>query len=168
MQAIALYCLSISIAFNAGDIFKAQGRLWILTVISAGKLVILVPALWWAVALPLGNPMLNIVVVGMVQAVVAILSDVVNLYVVSRALGASLREVVQALTPSFAGGALMSLTTWLTLTALQTASPLMQLALSVSVGGLTYLGSMWWLQRELALLAWKKVRQFTEKVRPAA
>lgn len=168
MQAIALYCLSISIAFNAGDIFKAQGRLWILTLISAGKLVILLPGLWWAVSLPLGNPMQNIVVVGIVQAVVAILSDFVNLYVVSRALGASLRDVAKALTPSFTGGAMMSLTTWLTMMALQTASPLIQLTASVSVGGLTYLGAMWWLQRDLALLAWKKIREFAQKVRPAA
>jgi O-antigen/teichoic acid export membrane protein len=160
MQVIALYCLSISVTFNSGDIFKAQGRLGLLTMISAGKLVVLAPGLWWAVSLPLGNPMQNIVVVGVVQAVVAILGDVVNLYVVGRVLNVSLRDMLNSLAPSFIGGTIMSLAALATLLALQAASPLIQLLGSVSVGGLTYLGSMWWLQRDLALLGWKKARQF--------
>lgn len=166
MQAISLYCLATSIAFNAGDIFKAQGRLSLLTLISAGKLVVLFPGLWWAVTLPLGNPMKNIVVVGVVQAVVAIISNVVNLYIVARELKASLRDVLTALAPSLEGGAIMSLTTWATLTALQPASDAIQLVASISVGVLTYVVAMWWLQRDLALLAWKKAREFMPKARP--
>jgi len=159
MQAISLYCLSISVAFNAGDIFKAQGRLAILTLLSVSKLMVLIPGLWWAVTAPLGGLQQNIVAVAIVQAGVAVIGDAINLYVVARVLKASLREVLQALTPSFAGGAIMSLAMLAALTTLASASLLIQLLVSVGVGGLTYLAAMWWLQRDLVRLGWKKARQ---------
>lgn len=167
VQAISLYSLAISVAFNAGDIFKAQGRLSILVAMSVGKLIFLFPSLWWAVTLPLGDPMRNIVVVGIVQAVIATLSNAINVYVVTRALNASFRSVFKALTPAFVGGGIMSLTTWATLTALQPASEVIQLIASIGVGALTYGVAMWWLQRDLMLLAWKKAREFMPKARPA-
>jgi O-antigen/teichoic acid export membrane protein len=158
MRWIALYALFTSLAFNSGDVFKAQGRMAILTYLSLGKLALLVPGLWWVVAQPTSDPLQLLAPVGAVQAGVALIGNAVNLYLAARLLHASLGEVVAALRPAFVGGAVMSLVTIGALLGLASAEPLAQLIGSVLAGGLTYLAVVGWLERDLVQRLWGKAR----------
>lgn len=153
MRAISIYMLVLSFAFNAGDIYKAQGRLRLLTRLSLVRAVVLVPTLWWAI-----DATHSITVVGWVQAANAAFASGLNLVVAFRLFAISPATFFASLRPSLIGGAIMSVAVVGTLTSLQNAAAAWQLAASVTAGGLAYLGSLWLLQREEVLQAGSLLR----------
>ena len=148
MQAISIYTLVLSFAFNAGDIFKARGKLRVLIQISVFRAVILIPALWWAVTVP-GT----ITAVGWTQTSVAAITSTVNLVVAARIFEVPLLKILTAFRPAFFGGALMGLALIGIQTLVQGWSPVWQLALLVPLGAAVYLGALWVFQRKALLRA---------------
>lgn len=144
MRAISIYSLILSLTFNAGDIFKAQGRLKVLTNLSLVRIAMLTPALWWAVA-KAGT----ITAVGWVQAAVALIATLINLAIIGRMFRTSWGDMFSAFRPAAIGGALMSAAVWGALLLSAGALPIVRLAFAVILGGLIYGGSLWWLQRPL-------------------
>ncbi|GAB4535856.1 MAG: lipopolysaccharide biosynthesis protein [Anaerolineales bacterium] len=144
MRSIAIYALALSLAYNVGDVYKAQGRPQILTYISLGRLAILLPGLWWAV-----TRMQSIAAVGWTHAVIAILTGIFELSLASRLLHTPLREIIAAILPALTAGAFMSLATQSALLLSAALSPWLQLTLSVLVGGAAYLGILWFTQHQL-------------------
>jgi O-antigen/teichoic acid export membrane protein len=144
MRAIALYALLLSLTYNAGDVYKAQGRPDILTKQDVLRMALLAPALWWAVTVPV-----TITAVGWVQAGAALIAAIMFLVVAVKMLDASLWVIVEALRPAAFSGALMipAVLGMLALTA--SAAPIVQLIASVLAGAVVYLGTLWLFQREL-------------------
>ncbi|HNT24286.1 MAG TPA: lipopolysaccharide biosynthesis protein [Anaerolineales bacterium] len=144
MQAISIYSVMLSLAYNAGDVYKAQGRPIVLTQISILRAIVLIPALLWAILGP-GT----ITAVGWTHAAVAFVSGIFELYIASRMLHTPFQTILATLRPAFVNGALMSAGVLATLTVLNTANHWAQLIASVSVGMAIYSGALWLFHRPL-------------------
>ncbi|HYF64004.1 MAG TPA: oligosaccharide flippase family protein, partial [Herpetosiphonaceae bacterium] len=153
MRTIAIYTLFLSLGFNAGDVYKAQGRPGILTKLSLARAVVLIPALWWASAWQR-----NIQVVGWTHAVVALLGSALNLVVAGRMIHVSLGALLKAFAPALVAGAAMTVAVLAVLLPLQGTPALLQLIVAVAVGAGAYCGALWWTQRELVQQAGQTLR----------
>jgi O-antigen/teichoic acid export membrane protein len=144
IQFIALYALMLSLSYNAGDVYKAQGRPMLLTWLAGLRLLILAPALWYAVV-----HYRTIVAVGGVQVVVAFLGGLLNLVVASRMLNTPFRQVAYALLPSLLGGGVMSVMVGGALLVLSGAPAPVQLIVGVAVGMTSYVSALWLIQPQV-------------------
>jgi O-antigen/teichoic acid export membrane protein len=153
MAAIAIYAMMLSLAYNAGDVYKAQGKPEILTYLSLARAVVLLPGLYWAAALQ-GS----VVAVGWVHAGVAFLAGVAELVVAARLLHTSLEDILKALRPALMSGAAMSAAV-MGLLYLATGLPdWVKLVAGILVGATVYLGLLFWFSRTLVLDAGKTLK----------
>jgi len=144
MRAIAIYSLLISLGYNAGDVYKAQGRPGMLTKISILHIFLLIPGLLWAVLLPA-----SVVMVGWVQASVAFLISLVYLLVAVKMLDLSLMELVNSLKSPIMPGIGLTAAVIGVLNLTSGSSPWVQLAAGIPVGALAYFGILFLLERPL-------------------
>jgi PST family polysaccharide transporter len=148
MRAIAIYALLLSLTYNAGDVYKAQGRPLVLTYLSIVQGIILIPALYWAATQP-GT----IVAVGWTHAIIACITVTVELTVALRMLNTPVSAILNALRPAAIAGAMMTLAVWSTLVCVVAFPAWAQLLIAVALGGGTYIGALWVLERGLVLEA---------------
>lgn len=153
LQWLAIYSMLLSLAYNAGSAYKAEGRPQVLTWLSLVRLAMLFPALWWAT-----TSAQSIVAVGWMQVLVAFVSGVINLLAAARLLGLPLRELGDAIFPSLMATAFMVAITLGVLVWTESLSPLWQLILSVLAGGGTYVGALWLFKREMVVSLIKNLR----------
>lgn len=153
MQAIALYAMLLSLAYNAGSVYKAEGRPQVLTYLGLIRLAMLLPALWWAV-----HSAQSIVAVGWMQMLAALFSGALNLAAAAYLIRLPLRSLLQALFPAALSGALMSAAVWGFLAAGATLPAWLQLILAALLGGGVYAASLWFLQRTVVLEALAALR----------
>lgn len=105
-RAIALGTALVSLTYNIGDIYKATGRLGLLTRVSLARAALLLPALWWA-----ATTRTTLEAVAWVHVVVAAVMAVVDLEVAARVIGVARRRLLAAFAPAvvastaLAGGA---------------------------------------------------------------
>lgn len=144
IQAISIYALLLSLSFNAGDVYKAQGRPQVLTIVSLVRAAILLPALVWAIT---GSGSLT--VVGWTHAAVALVTGLMQIIVASRMLQMPLSRIGGALRPALVSGVLMAAAVAAGALAVQDAAAPVQLISLVAVGGVVYLGALWLFQREV-------------------
>jgi PST family polysaccharide transporter len=107
-RAIAVYAVFLSLSFNIGDVYKAQGRLSLLTGIALVRAAVLLPALWWAAA-RLGT----LSAVGWTHAAVAAVTSAAELAVAVRLLGISAGATVRALVPAATSAVPLAGSAWL-------------------------------------------------------
>lgn len=148
MQAISIYALFLSLGYNIGDIYKAQGRTMILTKLSLLRACMLLPALWWA-ATSIGT----IVAVGWTQTIMAGISCVINLLVAAHLIQLPLKSILVALRPAVVSGTLMALAVAPLLMLSAGAPAVVQLIVCVGAGVVVYVAALWWLQRDLVVQA---------------
>lgn len=148
MRAIAIYALFLSLGYNVGDIYKAQGHTIVLTKLSLLRALILIPTLWWVV-----ETFGTTVAVAWAQAVVALISGTITLVVATRMIKVPFGMLLAALQPAVVSGAVMALAVIPMLMLLATAPTLVQLIVCVLTGMVAYMASLWWLQRELVVQA---------------
>ena len=153
MAAISLYTLLRSLTFNAGDIYKAQGRPELLTKLSLVQAAVLVPGLYWAVTGPA-----SLEVVAWLQTAVALLGAILNFIVASKMLNTSFRKMAKALQPAAVGSSVLVLAVLGALSLTAQGTPMGQLIISVLSGGLTYIGALFLLQRDVVLAAGRTLR----------
>lgn len=153
MRAIAIYAMITSFDYSAGDIYKAQGRPSVLTKLGILRAMILLPSLWWVVT-QIGT----LTAVAWTQAGITFFTTMLNLFVASRLLKTPFKEVLGALQPAILGGAMMSLGVGSLLLLIPTLPPLAQLLLSLIVGMITYAATLWWLQRDVVMVASQTLR----------
>jgi PST family polysaccharide transporter len=144
IQGIAIYSLLLSLSYNAGGAYKASGRPQINTWTGLFRLTLLFPALWWAVAVAK-----SIVAVSWVHATVALAGTLVNMYVAARMLDLPLKDLGRALFPALMSGVLMATVVLGYLILTSDANVWIQLVGAVLLGGLTYIASLWFLQRDV-------------------
>jgi PST family polysaccharide transporter len=164
MSAISLYTLFRSLFFNAGGVYKAQGRPGLLTKLSLLQAVVSIPVLWWVVV-----QYNSIVAVAWAQVALVAVAGLVKLAVAGRLLHISLKKFFTTLYPALTAGSLMAIGVFTTSQFLQEAIPLVELLADVLVGVLIYSGALWWLQREEVLRAGTMLRAaFLPKVSQAS
>jgi len=153
MRAISIYSLLISLGFNAGDVYKAQGRPGMLTRISLLHILLLVPALLWAVTIPA-----SITVVGWVQASTAFVVSVVYLIVALHMLKMPLGHLLSALRTPLVPGLGLSCVVLGTLYLTGTWPAWSQLIVGIAVGAATYLVLLSWIEKALVMQAIQLMR----------
>ncbi len=142
IQMLSLYSLFIALSFPAGSIYKAEGRPQILVWVGLARLLLLFPALWWAV-----NIAQSIVVVGQMHAIMACIGAVISLTVAARMLKLTIARILESLWPAFLAGGIMVLAVLAIMNITQLLAPWLQLIISILVGGAIYV---------LALLIFKR------------
>ncbi|MCA0353373.1 MAG: lipopolysaccharide biosynthesis protein [Chloroflexi bacterium] len=153
MRTIAIYTLFLSLGYNVGDVYKAQNRTSILTKLSIARLIVLVPALWFAAA-----QFKSLQAVGITHAIVAFLGSTLNLVVAAKVLNMPIRRILSAFQPAIIAGTVMSICLILTLLALQNTPAWLQLLAAVVVGIGSYAGTLWFGQREVLTQAGQTLR----------
>ena len=153
VRAIAIYAMLLSLAYNAGSVYKAEGRPQVLTMLGLMRLAMLLPALFWAAAVAH-----SIVAVGWVQALVALIGGAINLYIAARLIKLPLAKIFSALRPALIASVFMACSVLLILFFTEDAHAKVQLALSVLAGGLTYVAALWVFQRDVVQAATLQVR----------
>ncbi|GAB4501964.1 MAG: lipopolysaccharide biosynthesis protein [Anaerolineales bacterium] len=144
IQAIALYAMFFSLAYNAGSLYKATGKPHILTQLALVRLALLAPTLYVASAL-----MGNIRAVGYGHALVALISGLLNLIVAARIAGVRFLDVLDALRPAAFSGLGMALAVWGIGNFSAGWPPLLQLIVFSLAGGAVYLALLLAQQPEL-------------------
>jgi len=144
VRAISIYAVFLSFAYNAGSVYKAGGRPEVLTWLGIARLIIVLPALFWATTV--SN---SIVAVGWVQAFVAFLAGILNLYVAGRLLNISSLNIFQALWPALQSALFLAGAVVITLFLLDNYATWVQLIFASFFGGVFYVGALWFFQREV-------------------
>jgi O-antigen/teichoic acid export membrane protein len=153
VRAIAIYAMLLSLVYNAGGVYKAEGRPQVLTMLGLMRLAMLLPALFWATTVAH-----SIVAVGWMQAFVALIGGAINLYIAARVIKLPLVKIFAALRPALIAGAFMACSVLLVLFLAEDAHAKVQLALSVLAGGSTYIAALWVFQRDVVHAATLQVR----------
>ena len=148
MQAIAIYSFFLSLGFNAGDVYKAQGRPILLTYISLLQVLILTPLVFWAVTGPS-----QIVAVGWVQVFVSFVISVIYLAVALRILNVSIKRLLNSLKTPFIPVIVMSLVVYATQYFSINWLSWLQLVIGITVGGITYLSVLYLTERDVVFQA---------------
>lgn len=152
-SAIALYTLFRSFYFNAGDLFKAQGRPAVITRLHIFNLIVLVPALWFAV-----TRFGTINAVAWMQVAVVFTVGTIRLFVATRMLKIPFFNMIKVFIPALTCSAFMAVAVIASLYLTNSSTPLVQLIVSITVGALTYLGATYLLHKEMVLTASRTLR----------
>lgn len=158
VQALALYTLILSLGYSTGSIYKAEGRPQILTWLGLIRLAMLIPALWWAVTIAK-----SINMVGWMQALVALAGTIISLYVATRMIKLPVYKLLEAISPAFLAGTVMSVVVYLVIRLSSSLGAWQQLALSIPIGGLIYLATLFTIQRELVTSSWDQFRKALQR-----
>jgi O-antigen/teichoic acid export membrane protein len=146
MSAISLYTLLRSMVFNAGDVYKAQGRPGLLLQIKLVQAVASLPVLWWAAAV-VGS----LLAVAWSQVALTLVAGLVKLLIAMRLLQVSPKVMAASLWPALAGGTILTGAVLVALRLSGTFSPPLQLLVTVASGALAYGLALWWLERDVLL-----------------
>lgn len=147
IQAISIYAMFLSLAYNAGSLYKATGKPYILTRLGFIRLAMLTPALYFAVF-----NVKTIQSVGYAHAMIAFLAGLINLIVAARIVGVEFVKVTGALRPALLSGLGMALVV-LGVNILTVALPLLaQLLLAIITGAMVYLLLLLLQQRDLVVI----------------
>jgi O-antigen/teichoic acid export membrane protein len=146
MQAVAFFMIMGSLTYNAGDVYKARGRPDILTKLSVVETIILIPLLY--IALISSE---SIVVVSWVNMFVALIFGVVSVVIACRILEIKYLEVIKIASPAVISSIIMSVAVLAVMSQIDDSLTLIELISGAVVGGITYIGSLWLLQRGLVL-----------------
>jgi O-antigen/teichoic acid export membrane protein len=153
VRGIAIYAMLLSVVHNTSSVYWAEGRPQILTWVGLGRLAMLFPALLWAVLYTQ-----SIVMVGWMHAMIALLSALLNFYIATHLIGLSMLEIGRALRPAVLSGVAMSAAVILVMQTTQDFfAPWLLLTLSVFTGGIAYVVSLWFFQRDIMLAAVDKL-----------
>ena len=138
MRAIAIYSFFISLGFNAGDVYKAQGRPILLTYISIFQILILFPLMYWAVA-KIGS----VVVAAWMQVTVSFVVSIVYLAVALRMLNIQFYKLVSILSIPILPVLFMSAAVLGAEYLVATWNPWSKLIVEAVVGGVVYIAFLY-------------------------
>jgi O-antigen/teichoic acid export membrane protein len=154
VRGIAIYATLLSVVHNTTSVYWAEGRPQISTWVGLTRLAMLFPALLWAVLVTK-----SIEMVGWVHAAMAFLSAILNFVIASRLIGLPFMDIGKALRPSVLAGAFMAAGVLFSMNITQPfLDPWLLLTVNVLVGGLVYLVSLWFIQRDIILAVVMRLR----------
>ncbi len=154
MQSLAIYSVIVALIYNAGDVYKAQGKPEILTRLTVLEGILLLPALYFSV-----TTIETIAAVGWARVFVALILTTIELIIAGRMINASLGEIFKAISPSLSAASIMAIAVILALLPAQNMSPPAQLVIGIGIGGIVYLTSLWFIQRELLVEGYSTLRK---------
>jgi PST family polysaccharide transporter len=153
MAAISIYSMLRAMVFNVGDLYKALGRPDYLVKIHIGQAILSLPALWWAATIP-GT----ITAVAWMQVALIFSAGLIKLIIASRILNTPLSNILGALRPSLIAGGFMAVAVLGAMQFTIQTAPIIQLGVSILVGGVFYFSALWLLQRAVVIEVVDRVR----------
>ncbi|MBC7878300.1 MAG: lipopolysaccharide biosynthesis protein [Anaerolineales bacterium] len=152
MRAISLYAIFLSLTYNASHAYKATGAISVMTGLSAGRAVVLVPALWWV-----SSKVGSIEAIGWTHAALAFIGASINLMVAGRVLNTSVWDIFNALRSAILAGGVMSVVVLAILYVSSSFAPWVQLLTGILSGILSYSLALAWIQKGIFVETWKMV-----------
>ena len=152
LRVLALYALVASVGYHVGDVYKAIGRPDILLKMTILTLVLMAPALW------VGSRY-GLLGVAWAYVVAVSIERGISLVIATRIIDVSIMDILAQLLPSLKGGLVMALTTLLALYWTTDINLFARLAVIVLTGVVSYLGVLWWTERENLLQLFRLIRK---------
>ncbi len=141
LRVLAIYAWVYSIGYHVGDIYKAIGRPDILLRLTVLTLIIIVPAI-------LLGSRFGMIGIAWGHLIAVLIRRIVSLIVATRFVDVSIAEIFKELKPSVQGGLAMIPTVVAVLFLTENINPFVQLAIIVLSGAVSYLGVLWFVERE--------------------
>jgi O-antigen/teichoic acid export membrane protein len=141
MQLLSVYMVMGGIGHWPGVVYKAVGRPDILSRLAVLRLIMLVPVLWWAASA------YGIIGVGWGQVIVRVAGIIIEMAVVARFINVKVTTNLRRIWPPIAASLVMVVAVRAVFLLDPAESSALFLALSIVVGGLTYLAAAWLLDR---------------------
>lgn len=141
LRVLGVYAWVYSLGYHIGDVYKAIGRPDILLKLSIFTLIILAPAM-------IIGSKFGLIGIAWGHLVAVLIRRTVSLQIATRFVDVSLFDIFRELKPSFLGGVVMVPVTIIVLLLAANLNPVLQLIVVVSSGAVSYLGVLWWVERE--------------------
>jgi len=132
LTVLSFYVLFMSMSHHAGDLFKAIGRPGILVIFGAGRLALLIGAVWWAA----GH---SIVMVALALVVVEIAPFTATAVALRRMAGISYRAIARSVLRPMPAAVVMGAVMWVAGRWLASLPPFVVLVITALVGLAVYL-----------------------------
>ena len=152
MQALAIFAMINTIAYNIGTFFKAIGFPQIITWLEVARLLLLVPSFAWAVL-----EVRSVILVAWVHAFVSLLLSIVTVYIAVRRSDITWGGYIRAVMLPALALVPMTLTVLTVMKLTQEMSPWVQLINSILSGAMAYLLILWVFQKELILDVFRRL-----------
>jgi len=160
--AISIYSLIVSVEFNSGDVYKAQGRVSILVKLSLLQAAITIPALW-TVAVNMNS----IASIAWTHVVLALIMTTIRLVVASRVLAISLYKIGEAISRPLACGLIMFIAVICCNYLTTEYTPFLRLSLGIFCGSVVYVILSWFVLGDDIRSAITAIQQHRGKARPS-
>jgi O-antigen/teichoic acid export membrane protein len=151
LRVLAVYAWVYSLGYHAGGFYKAIGRPDILLRLSILTLIIIIPAL-------LIGAQFGLIGVALGHLVAVLIRRAISLGLATRFVQVSFRDIFQELRSPFLAGLVMAPVTLAVSYLTMNLSPFVQLGLIVPAGAISYLGILWWIERESLMRLLRMVR----------
>jgi O-antigen/teichoic acid export membrane protein len=141
LRVLAIYAWVYSLGYHVGGLYKAIGRPDISLKLAIMTLLIIIPAL-------LIGSKFGLIGIAVGHLVAVLLRRFISLNVATRFAKVSMSDIFGQLRPAFISGAVMAPITLAVLNLTQPMHPFLQLTFVVLSGAISYLGMLWWIERE--------------------
>jgi PST family polysaccharide transporter len=141
LRVLAVYAWVYSLGYHVGGFYKAIGRPDILLRLSILTLVIIIPSL-------LIGAKFGIIGVAIGHLVAILIRRIISLGLATRLVNVSLLDIFGELRSSFLAALVMAPIVFVVSQLTLGLNPFVQLGLIVLSGALSYLGMLWWLERD--------------------
>jgi O-antigen/teichoic acid export membrane protein len=151
LRVLAIYAWVYSLGYHVGGFYKAIGRPDILLQLSILTLIIIIPAL-------LIGARFGIIGVAIGHLVAILIRRVISLGLATRFVNVTLMDIFGELKSSLIAALVMAPITLAVLYLTTGLNPFLQLISIVFSGALSYLGVLWWIEKENLMRLLRMVR----------
>lgn len=141
LMVLAVYAWVYSIGYHIGSVYKAIGRPDILFKLSIITLLVIVPSLLIGSRFGLIG-----IAYGLLFAI--IIRRIISLFMATQFIRVSLWDIFSELRPALRGALVMTPATLAVLYLTVNVNPFLRLALIVLTGAVSYLGILWWFEKD--------------------
>lgn len=151
LRVLAVYAWIYTLGYHVGGLYKAIGRPDIVLKLSIFTLIIIVPSL-------LIGARFSVIGLAIGHLVAISICRAVGLAYAIRFVNISVQDIVGELRPSLLGALVMAPITLLASFLTAGLNPFLRLALIIPLGAISYLGVLWWIERENLIRLLRMVR----------
>ena len=152
MQALSIFAMINTLAYNVGTLFKVIGSPQIITWLELIRLTLLAPFFAWAVI-----SIKSVVLVAWVHAAVALILSLLTIYLAVLRSQITWQGILIALRPSFFAVAPMTMAVLAIIHFTYGLSAWLQLVVTIVPGAEIYIFTLWVVDRELVLDGYQKI-----------
>lgn len=151
LRVLAIYAWVYSLGYHVGGLYKAIGRPDILLRLSLLTLVIIIPSL-------LIGARFGLIGVAAGHLVAVLIRRVISLALTTYFVNVSIKDIFGELRSSFLAGLIMAPVVLAVSSWTEHTGPFLQLALIVLSGTISYVGVLWWIEKESLVRLLQMVR----------